>query len=53
MFDPGSLDNNALCGVNEYGQGTFTAKGISALCDGLKQSKVSSLRCVGQICEHV
>ena len=31
----------------------LTTKGITALCDGLKQSKVSSLRCVGPICEHV
>ena len=47
------MDNNQLCGVNEFGEGTFTTEGITALCDGLKQSKVSSLRCVGQICEHV
>ena len=53
MFVPGSLDGNQLCGVNEFGRGTFTTEGITTLCDGLKQSKVSSLRCVGQICEHV
>ena len=43
MFVPGSLDDNQLCGVAYYG-GTFTTEGITALCDGLKQSKVSSLR---------
>ena len=53
MFVPGSLDENQLCGVDEYGNGKFTTEGITALCDGLKQSKVSTLRCVGQICEHV
>ena len=38
-----SLANNALCGVNEYGQGTYTAEGITALCEGLKGSAVTSL----------
>ena len=47
------MDDNQLCGVNQSGIGTFTTEGITALCDGLKQSKVSSLRCVGQICERV
>ena len=47
------MDNNQLCGVDKYGDGRFTTEGITALCEGLKQSKVSSLRCVGQICEHV
>ena len=50
MFVPGSLDDNQLCGVDMNGDGTFTTEGITALCDGLKQSKVSSLRCVGQLC---
>ena len=52
------MDNNQLCGVDKYGDGRFTTEGLTeglttALCEGLKQSKVSSLRCVGQICEHV
>ena len=46
------MDRNQLCGVTIFGVGTFTTEGITTLCDGLKQSKVSSLRCVGQICEH-
>ena len=46
------MNNNALCGVNEYG-GTFTTKGITTLCEALKQSNVSSLRCVYQLSEHV
>ena len=38
-----SLAGNALCGVNEYGDGTYTAEGITALCEGLKGSAVTSL----------
>ena len=44
------MDENELCGVGKYGGGTFTTEGITALCEGLKQSKVSSLR-YGQISE--
>ena len=39
-----SLNNNALCGVNEYGLGTFTTQGITALCEGLKVSSITRLR---------
>ena len=42
-----------ICGLDEEGYGTYTAEGITALCEGLKQSGVTGLRCVGQICEHV
>ena len=42
-----SLVNNRLCGVrtDEYGDryGTYTAEGITALCEGLKGSAVTSL----------
>ena len=38
-----SLGNNALCGINMVGQGTYTAEGITALCEGLKGSAVTSL----------
>ena len=44
------MDNNQLCGVRSDGYGTFTTEGITALCEGLKQSKVSTLR-YGQISE--
>ena len=38
-----SLANNELCGVTlEFG-GTYTAEGITALCEGLKGSAVTSL----------
>ena len=38
-----SLIESAICGLNEYGQGTYTAGGITALCEGLKGSAVTSL----------
>ena len=39
-----SLSENALCGFNPYtGGGTYTAEGITALCEGLKGSAVTSL----------
>ena len=33
-----------LCGVNEYGEGTYTTEGITKLCEGLKGSAVTSLK---------
>ena len=36
---------DALCGVNEYGEGTYTAEGITKLCEALKGSAVTSLEC--------
>ena len=38
-----SLSDNAICGINKYGFGTYTAEGITALCEGLKGSAVTSL----------
>ena len=45
-----SLANNGICGLtrthcNEYGVGTYTAEGITKLCEGLKGSAVTSLEC--------
>ena len=42
---PGRLANNQLCGLNSFGQGTYTAEGITKLCEGLKGSAVTSLEC--------
>ena len=39
-----SLDNNALCGI-KYGEGTYTTEGITALCEALKRSSVTSPHC--------
>ena len=46
----GSLANTRLCGLNErhghvHGHGTYTAEGITKLCEGLKGSAVTSLKC--------
>ena len=45
----GSLASNAICGVTSdvFGnlKGTYTAEGITALCEGLKESSVTSLEC--------
>ena len=30
------LSNNQLCGLNEYGHGTYTAEGITAIADALR-----------------
>jgi len=30
------LSGNHLCGINEYGQGTYTAEGITAIADALR-----------------
>ena len=38
-----SLSGNQLCGLNDFGFGTYTAEGITALCEGLKGSAVTSL----------
>ena len=42
------MDHNQLCGlyyVKGELQGTYTAEGITALCDALKGSVITSLRC--------
>ena len=34
---------NELCGVDYKGRGTYTAEGITKLCEALKESAVTSL----------
>ena len=41
----GSLCGNQLCGVNWEGEGTYTADGITKLCEALKGSAVTTLEC--------
>ena len=41
----GSLSHNMLCGLDMYGNGTFTTEGITTLCEALKGSTVTSLEC--------
>ena len=38
-----SLSDNAICGVDSRGRFFYTAEGITALCEGLKGSAVTSL----------
>eukprot|EP00964_Phaeocystis_antarctica_P001789 scaffold933_cov56-Phaeocystis_antarctica.AAC.4 len=40
-----SLARNQLCGLDTSGRGTYTAEGITKLCEGLKGSAVTSLKC--------
>ena len=39
------MTNNALCGVSKFGDGTYTTEGITKLCEALKGSAVTSLKC--------
>ena len=39
------LSGNQLCGLDYVIGGTYTAEGITKLCEGLKGSAVTSLRC--------
>ena len=39
------MSANQLCGLNLIGQGTYTAEGITKLCEGLKGSAIASLKC--------
>ena len=45
----GSLDGNWLCFCFEDGRGTYIADGINALCEGLKNSAITSLRCASRL----
>ena len=36
---------NQLCGLDGHGSGTYTTEGITKLCEGLKGSAVTSLKC--------
>ena len=45
-FDPPlarSLSHNAICGLDWNHRGNYTTEGITALCEGLKGSAVTSL----------
>ncbi len=43
-FFPCSLADNNLCGVDVLGRG-YTTMGINALCEGLRESAITSLKC--------
>jgi hypothetical protein len=40
-----SLARNGLCGLDHRGEGTYTSEGITKLCEALKGSAVTSLKC--------
>ena len=40
------MAGNQLCGVDRYGDDTYTTEGITKLCGALKGSTVTSLKCV-------
>ena len=42
------MAGNRLCGLDYAGDGTYTAKGITKLCEGLKGSAVTSLKCAAR-----
>ena len=39
------MAGNKLCGIGRFGNGTYTSEGITKLCEGLKGSAVTSLKC--------
>ena len=39
------LGSNQLCGLDDDGGGTYTTKGITKLCEGLRGSAVATLEC--------
>ena len=39
------MAGNKLCGLDYRGRGTYTTKGINKLCEALKGSAVTSLKC--------
>ena len=39
------MANSQLCGLNRFGHGTYIAEGITKLCEALKGSAVTSLKC--------
>ena len=44
---PGSLAENRLCGVDRYGDGTYTVEAINKLSEAIKASTtLTSLKCV-------
>ena len=39
------MAGNELCGIDYSGKGTYTTEGITKLCEALKGSAVTSLKC--------
>ena len=46
-----SLGDNKLCGLDEYGHGTFTLEGLTPLCEAFtKMPSLTSVRCPAREC---
>ena len=43
------MGGNVLCGLGANGRGTYTTEGITKLCEGLRGSAVTSLRCAAAL----
>ena len=43
------MAGNQLYGLDCFGNGTYTAEGITKLCEGLKGSAVTSLECAAAL----
>ena len=41
---PHSLSDNQICGVDVFGQGTFTLDAINALCAAMQQCNLTSIK---------
>ena len=39
------MNRNDLCGLDQDGNGIYTTEGITKLCEALKGSGVTSLKC--------
>ena len=47
-----SLNNNALCGIDTFGRGTFTLEGLTPLCEAFtKMPSLTSVRCAARECD--
>tara|TARA_B100000795_G_scaffold34108_1_gene22472 strand:+ start:321 stop:452 length:132 start_codon:yes stop_codon:yes gene_type:complete len=39
------LGGNRLCGIGFDGRGTYTTEGTTKLCEGLRGSAITSIKC--------
>ena len=44
MLLPHSLRKNQICGMDEYGRGTFTLDAINALCAAMPKCHLTSIK---------
>ena len=39
------MGDNQLCGIGVFGYGTYTTEAITELCEGLRGSAITSIKC--------